>query len=393
MRALRNVLLAIATVLAMPLWSAKEPLPNPWWGMLHPAAPTVKVLIAKDADQVDIAVSGPYRVFNPADCTISSSGVWGKDYPAKATLDGVKWGEEYIGTFQIAIVPGAQASITVDGVAYPGSMYVYAVDGRVNVVNHVNVEEFLKDTLSTQYDCAMQDEALAALAIAARTQAYYQASRNKDAYYQFEASQVGYTGLNCMYKKGVERAVNATRFVVMRQCDTAACGGLFAATWTEHCAGRTAAPQAVWRKEMNCAMNGVESALAASDRSSTAWTFLIKKSDLAKQVGVSDVTAVSAYQDPSSGKVCGVRVQGASGTKEMDFVNFQKLVGKEKLLSSDFSVVVEGDVVTFTGYGKGPGTGLCLWTANKMAEHGLDAVKVLRKFFPTTQVQMTTQLP
>lgn len=386
------ILMTCMTTVAMA--KPENRLPNPGYEILHPKTPQIKVLIEKEINSTIVEVKGPYKVYDPQTLELFSTGMFGKSYPVQVTPEGLKWGEEFPGSFQIAIVPtNGRTTTWIDGVCYNGIVFIYGVGNKINIVNQVSIEDYLKNTLATQYKENLSDEALAALAIAARTAAYYQAERYGDAFYQYDAEAVSYHGLNCTKKKGVDRAINATRYLVMKQPEKTAFQGLFAATWTAHCAGKSASAQAIFRKETNGPSGAVESALAASDRDNVSWTYMVRKGDLAKMVGASQVSGLTAYTDSASGKVYAVRVQSSEGNREMDFTSLQTLLGSEKLLSSEFTVTADKDIITFTGFGKGHGTGLCLYTASKMADHGLDAVKVLRKFFPGTDVVMMPTLP
>ena len=67
------------------------------------------------------------------------------------------------------------------------------------------------------------------------------------------------------------------------------------------------------------------------------------------------------------------------------FSLYKMLWGKKNhLLSSDFTVSVKDDAILFSGFGKGPGVGLCLYSAEALAGNGENAVKILSKFFPET---------
>lgn len=359
---------------------------------LNPPYPTIKILVAKDVNSIEVEADGPYRVFNPADSCVTGYGLFGKCYPVHATEDGLKWGESFPSTYQIAIVPASnKTQLFVDGVAYTGSIFVYQIGNKVNIVNQTKVEDYLKCTLPTKLDCNLKDEAMAAAVIAARTDIYYKALRHEKAFFQVDAKEVGYHGLDCIKSRNVDRAVDATRYLVMK-CDDCEYLGLFPATWTEHSAGKTACASAIFRRVMNGPKEGVESAIAASDREVSSWSLFVKKKELAKTLSLKDITSVSACRDFDSSKVFAVRFSGNDGAKEEDFFKLQNLLGKEKLLSTDFDVELQGDLVAFSGHGKGHGVGLCLFSANKLAEHGTDAVKVLHKFFPSTEVVMMPTL-
>jgi len=99
------------------------------------------------------------------------------------------------------------------------------------------------------------------------------------------------------------------------------------------------------------------------------------------------------FVDQPSGKVYGARVKSSEGSEDVDFFTLQNAVGKKHLLSSDFTVTMKDDQVLFSGYGRGHGAGLCLYSANALAQNGEHAVKILNKFFPETFLMNLNALP
>ncbi|MDR3623573.1 MAG: SpoIID/LytB domain-containing protein [Chlamydiales bacterium] len=388
------MLLCVTTLTTFSLFAGKVPAPGPNDTLpanykLYPSYPTVKVLIAKDLNCTTIEVDGAYRVFNPEDCTVSGYGLFGKKYPVHPTTNGLKWGEEFPGVYQFAIVPAsAKTRIMVDGTAYPGSIFVFQVGNTINIVNQVKIEDYLATVLPSSVSENLNEEAMAALVIAARTDIYYQSVRFDKAFWQIDAHQACYRGYDGKRNKEVDHAINATRYLVMRMKDSPAYLGLFPATWSAHCAGKTASGSIVFRKPISGPKESVVSSVAESDREGSSWSYLVKKEDMAKVVGFKTLSKVSLYKDNVSGKVYAVRFQNGADSKEMDFVALQKLVGEDKIKSNDFAVDIQGNIVTFTGFGKGHGVGLCLYSANRLSEHGQDAITVLEKFFPGTEVVM-----
>ena len=71
---------------------------------------------------------------------------------------------------------------------------------------------------------------------------------------------------------------------------------------------------------------------------------------------------------------------------QIDFIRLQKALGAARLKSSDFTVKVSGEQIVFSGFGEGHGVGLCLYSANQMAERGEKAQKILSTFFPETKL-------
>jgi SpoIID/LytB domain protein len=57
------------------------------------------------------------------------------------------------------------------------------------------------------------------------------------------------------------------------------------------------------------------------------------------------------------------------------------------LKSNDFNILVQNDQIVFKGFGEGTGVGLCLFSANAMADKGDKAPKILSAFYPDTQLE------
>ena len=103
---------------------------------------TVKVLIRENVEGALIDVSGGYKVYNPENGKVLSSGFQGKRYYLQSNSVGLKWGEGYPGIHQIKISPkNKKTTILVDGIQYKGSIVVYDIDSKIQIVNEVDVED------------------------------------------------------------------------------------------------------------------------------------------------------------------------------------------------------------------------------------------------------------
>lgn len=344
---------------------------------------TIKVLISKNASEALVEVKGRYQIYNPFDSLPISSGIMGKRHYLYPSEEGVKWGDNLRGIFQMRIVPGdSQSHVLVDGIQYRGCVEIYQIDETLNIVNEVDMESYLKSLLTTQFPHELPTEVMDAVAILARTHAYYFVSRNTDSFWHVDAQEVGYQGYGLTFQNlHVDRAVESTRHVVLTYHNIP-----FAATWTPDSAGKTAEFSSIFRKEAP-APEGVDAPFAARDREKHRWSFTISKAQLAKTTKISSVTGIDLYVEKNSGKVYGVRIDDKGSPKDMDFFAFQQAVGKSKLLSNDFTVSIKGDSLVFSGFGEGHGVGLCLYSAKLMAEKGEGAQKILAAFFPNTRVQ------
>ena len=363
-------------------WFADKPQEMP------PA--TIKVLLLKHADGALLEAKGSYEVVNPEDHKHLSSGFRGKRFYVHPHSRGVKWGEDFPDIFQLKIIPKSpETTFLVDGVQYKGCLEVYHIDGKIHLVNEVDIENYLKSRLTTYFlDADLKTEVMDAVTIAERTHAYYTVMRSEDAFWHVDAKKVGYNGCGLTLQNlNVDRSVDATRHLIM-----AYEGKPFASGWTPNCGGKTASFKAIFRKNIPCP-EGVKSPFALRDRDEHKWTYQVTKDKLAQLAKTNRVTGIELFVDEPSKKVYGIQVQDGSHHSNIDFFTLQEALGKTQIKSNDFSVKIEGDSIAFKGYGEGVGVGLCLYSADQMAEKGDLAPEILATFFPYTHIQQQRTLP
>ena len=100
-----------------------------------------------------------------------SSGLLGKRFMVHAIESGLKWGEEFPGLYQLYIQPRSEeTSIFINGIQYNGNIAIYAVGNRINIVNDLDIESYVKSLLSVQLSTPMESEVMAAMAILAQNE-------------------------------------------------------------------------------------------------------------------------------------------------------------------------------------------------------------------------------
>lgn len=351
---------------------------------------TIKVLLKKHSEGALIEAKGPYLVFNPFDNKKLSSGWSGKRFYLHAHDQGIKWGEDFPGIYQLRLVPkNPNTTFLVDGMQVQGCLEVYHIDGAVHIVNEVDVENYLKSVLTTHLSQEhLHPDVLDALAIAMRTDAYYHAMRSSDAFWQVNASDVGYTGCGLILQNlGIDRAVDATRYLVMSYE-----GHPFPTAWTPNCAGKTGSYRDIFRRNISTP-SGVKTPFAQKVRDEHTWTFSLPKERLAHLAKTNRVTDIDLFIDGTSSKTYGLRIRDGSHSANVDFFALQQALGPQNIKSNDFTVKIENNNVIFSGFGEGHGVGLCLFSATQMAEKGELAPEILATFFPYTHIQQQRTLP
>jgi stage II sporulation protein D len=344
---------------------------------------TIKILIDKQKSKILLEAKGRYNVYNPQNEYLVASGASTSRHVLTPSESGLKWGELFPGIFQIRVVPAdAQSTVLVDGIEYRGCVEVYDFKGKLYVVNEVDIERYLKSIMTSQFINELDEEVMDAVAIAARTNAYFLVSHKMESPWHVDAQDVGYQGYAVTLQNiHVDRAVNNTRHMVMTFH-----GQPFPTSWTKDSAGKTADFASIYRKEVE-APKGVEAPFAAHDREKHAWNFSISKQDLAKALGAARVNSFDLYQDKKTQKVYGARVKDGEELRQFDFTKLQKALGAARLKSNDFNILVQGDQIVFKGFGEGTGVGLCLFSASAMADKGEKAPKILTAFYPDTQLE------
>ena len=351
----------------------------------------IQILLEKDAKSALLEVKGPYYIFNPADGSRVASGLLGKRFMVHELENGLKWGQEFPGIHQIHIKPRSEeTSIFINGIQYSGAVTIYGVGNNIHIVNDLDIENYVKAILSPQFNSPTEPEVLSALAILTRTNAYFQAGRSSDSFWHVIASEVGYQGCAMTVRdSAIAKAVETTKHLILVNPNAPAPNGKsapFAAAWTENSAGKTASYQAVFRKDGLTPDRGVDAPHAALVRQDSKWTYIISKKALSHLLHVPQIKSIEVFVDNPSNKVYGLRLKDGTGSFDFDFFALQDALGKNHILSSDFTATLKEDSVVFTGYGKGHGVGLCLYSATALAQNGENAVKILGKFFPETHL-------
>ncbi len=361
--------------------SAATALPTDLSQQEKPA--TIKVLISSQKDSVLLEVKGRYVVYDPFTGLEVGNGISTKRAQVLPRQEGLQWKELFPGINQIRVVPGdSQTTILVDGIEYRGCIELYDMNGKLNIVNEVDIERYLKSVMTNQFSQEYDEEVMEAITITARTNAHYLVNRKPNAYYHVEAQDVGYQGhALTLQNLHLDKAINNTRHVVMTYQNQP-----FAATWTKDSAGKTADFAAIFRKAISTP-HGVASPYAAYERQRHGWSFAVSKQELGKMVGAAKVTAIDLYQDKDSEKVYGIRIKEGEKAYDIDFFKLQNCLGGMRLRSNDFTVKLNGDQIVFNGFGEGHGVGLCILGALSMAEHGANTQKILSAFFPDTKLE------
>jgi len=182
--------------------------------------PAIKVQLLQNSEGALVTSKGPYNVYDPKTGKKLDSSYLSSSYYTYPTTDGLKWGQEFPGTYQLLIVPDkAATTVMVAGTEYKGVAYIYQIQGRLGAVNEVSLEDFVLSVLSTHVPADLNSkEALAALAIVMRTEVYNAMKQAKNKYWDVKASTFNYQGCAIeRHDSPFVEAVRSTRGMILNQ--------------------------------------------------------------------------------------------------------------------------------------------------------------------------------
>ena len=262
------------------------------------------------------------------------------------------------------------------------------------VVNHVDLEEYVKGVVPSEVNSSWHREMLKAQAVAARTYALYQHMLNSSREYDVAATiqdQV-YKGRHGVDDR-VEEAVESTRGLV----GTYQNAPIYAA-FSSTAAGLTEDATVVWLKDLPY-LKGVECPFdLASPYYQWKTSFKVKTLEKnLRQLGfnVGTIATLTPLARSRSGRVATLRLLHSKGELILRGEELRRAVGYRVVPSTQFTIDSIGDEVMMSGYGAGHAVGLCQWGAKELAELGYPYASILLYYYPGTELRQAslTQAP
>ena len=344
--------------------------------------PTIKVLIGKLSHKVRLDVQGSFRL-TPIDDTDEPLLFQkkGRHGPLIATEKGLKWREVFKDVFAMRLTPTSEKTlIQVNNQTYKGCLEIYSIGGTLNLVNEVDIENYLLCHLNDKSLEGLQPAALKAVAIAARTHLHYIAKRGKYANWQVELHKRGYP--HPQKNKALADAIQKTRGTILTYR-----GNTFPTAWSSNSAGETISYTAMFRKAKNIAPRGVTHLPSHISHERTTWSLSMQPQRLVALLKLPDFSQVELFHAEGTRKVYGLRFIGEKSHKDINFFRFQQAIGANLLRSNDFTISLHGDRIIYTGFGEGIGVVLCLASAQSMAVAGQTKAKILNRHYPEAKLE------
>ncbi len=280
---------------------------------------------------------------------------------------------------QIQPIPGVES---LDSNQYKSEPIIRVWISEKGYIESIALERYLEGVIAREMEPNWPIEALAAQAITARTltihaleagtiKKMYNAdvSTAKEELQAYAPERV---------TDNVREAVRRTRGEVLLyggglvNAIYSSCNGQIAATKEESFPKEIATPTPYFQPVTDNCFQYAPAALQS-------WTVKISGNEVANAVGYTGNPAdVSILEKGPSGRILYI----GAGDKKVYGSDFRKRVGYDRLKSTLITdMSYDGQSFTFTGMGWGNGVGLCQWGAYTLAQQGLKAEEILKKYY------------
>lgn len=350
------------------------------------AEPVVRVEVLAAAASVRVTVPGPCQVLElPSRRVLTTfpSLAWQE---ARPTPQGVRLGPWQSSAPQIQILPTDSPLIFLNGARYRGRLTLVRVDAaRLQIVNAVPLEAYLRGVVPAEVDARWPMEALKAQAIIARTFTLLQITDRAAQPFDVTASWPQLYGGLAAERPRATQAVELTRGLILT-----AGGSLLPTYYHTVCGGRTEDVGQLWPKTQRAPLRGVE-CRHCRRAPQFHWTLAVDDGALRRAlqrggVSVGAVRQVAITSRNRSGRVVGLRVAGDEGTVTVPAPRWRAWLGANRLRSTNFVIRRRAGGWVFDGYGWGHGVGLCQWGAAALGQRKRTAEQILAFYYPGAEI-------
>lgn len=280
------------------------------------------------------------------------------------------------------LAPDGGEKVKLNGRFYKGDIYIKtAADEKLEVIEHLSVEDYLYGVLGVEMSPGWPLEALKAQAVASRTYALKNVNPKKDYDLSDGVEAQVYNGTALINSRIID-AVNSTRGEVLTYR-----GRLITAFFHACCGGVTASAKAAWGEDVVKPLSGIRDPFCVNSKH-FRWEFYASAEDLLAFIQKSGSTAlrirsVRIHKKDRSGRVQSFRFATDAGAVTVQASELRKYLGTGDIRSTFVTKVAPyNGGYEFSGRGWGHGVGMCQDGARQMALNGRKYKSILKHYYP-----------
>jgi stage II sporulation protein D len=338
-------------------------------------------------------------VLNVASVNVGGSGVFvvsdanGKKYNLSRGLTKLSFsgGSLFLEKNKLALpvrIESRNGLVYANKTAYRGYLLINRSGNRINVINVLKIEDYLKGVVPKESNPAWPIETLKAQAVISRT--YALANLGKHSSQGFDLCDE----THCQVYGGATAESNLSNEAVEEtEGEVLLYDGKFAQTvFHATCGGHTESPQYVWGwKEVPEYLEGVKCNYC-KEAPYSQWETYLDESLIRKQlskvnVDIGEISAIIPKGETPGDSAIDVVIKHSKGEFEMNAYKFRLTVDAWRIKSNTFtSIKKQGDRFYFAGRGWGHKVGLCQWGAKGMGVEGKMHSQILYFYYPGTKI-------
>ena len=277
-----------------------------------------------------------------------------------------------------AFLVSSTSPIYVDKIKrnYRGSISFRVNDGKLDIVNNVEIDDYLKGVLPKEMSPEFPMESLKAQALCSRSFAINNYNKFIKKGYNLDdttRSQV-YFGKD-VEEKSTDKAVESTLGEVIKY-DGKVAETIFCAS----SGGYTVSSAEAWGE------NSIPYLISKEDPYSThPWQYTLKSGDL-KKLNLTDVYGAKLELN-NSNRVNNIIFNTSKGDRTILAKDFRSKIGNTLIKSTLFDINCENGNVIISGKGYGHGVGMSQYGAVEMAKKGNTYKDIIDFYFPGTNIE------
>lgn len=345
----------------------------------------IRVLILEDSKHFNLKISGSFEII---DANTKKTLYKGKNLNSSVTTfkNGILINGKEFNINKLLLAASRPEAVILNGRRFRGDIKFVKNNVKLTVINYIGREDYIKGILFHEASHYWPMEALKTQAIVCRTYAAYQMQVNKFKDYDITSdiySQV--YGGRTSERYRTNKAVEETSDLVLMFQDK-----VFPAYFHSTCAGHTEDAGLLWNINI-ASLKGVE-CVFCKDSPHFKWHYALGLESLEEKLtkvgfNVKGIKSIGILGKDDSGRITDLKIESETGGQKITAKDFRNIIGPNIIKSTNFKVDIINREAVFDGFGWGHGVGMCQWGAYFMAKKGYDYARILKYYYPQTNVK------
>jgi len=254
------------------------------------------------------------------------------------------------------------------------------------VINELNLEDYLVGVINQEVSSEWDMEALKAQAVAARTYALFQKANRKDSLYHLESTVMDqvYNGSDSEDQRSLQAVKETEGEVIVYQNE------IIPAVYHSCCGGKTEPATFVF--QFGSPLQQSVTCRFCSDFPRYFWELKVSHDEIKKRLTmegyqIASIKEIKVRKRSETNRALDILISGKGGEIKIAGKDLRRILGFDRLRSTNFIIKNNRKSTQFIGIGYGHGVGLCQWGTKKMAESGYTYRQVIQYYYPFGEIK------